>query len=260
MDNLPNYYCAGSHLSLQLPNGVASVTVVRPFTPFTICQVLLVRMDNVPTVVKIYDPRFLNHRGRSKRRPARPWSFALEAEAVRRSTPDPLVEFPPHPDVHDRVGWEMWYYRQMERAFLSEEESYKRLLDLQGHGVPRCFGSGRLILPDRAFFPHVVLLEYIPDAVNLKDITVRPRSSIIASLTKTVSSFGALGVTHNDLNLGNILFTPSDDPTRVVVIDFGESALRKDEPDDEWSSIVESNYDVGYLERRLAWKGWKDGS
>jgi hypothetical protein len=58
---------------------------------------------------------------------------------------------------------------------------------LQGHEIPHCYWSGTLILPNCAFFQHV-LLQYIPDAVNLNDIAVKPGKSVIASLIKTVSA------------------------------------------------------------------------
>jgi serine/threonine protein kinase len=151
-------------------------------------------------------------------------------------------------------------YQQMERAFRNEVESCQRLRGLEGQGVPLFLGSGRLLLEGRSFSPHVVLLEYIQDAVTLKDIAVRPKPSIISSLAKTVSAFGALGVTHNDLTLDNILFTPYDQPTRAIIIDFGAAECCEDESDEEWSYIVRGNYDAGYLKKLMVWKGWGDES
>ena len=257
MANIPSYYSSGSRLSLQFATGVASVTVVEPFTPFTMSQVLLVLMNNLPIVVKVYDPRFLDHRKASRRSLARPWNFDIEIETIRRTTPDPNFEFALHPGDDDRVGWEIWYYQQMECAFRNEVESYKRLHQLQGHGVPLCLGSGTLNLPGRALSPHVLLLEYIPDAISLQNIIVRPDQSVIASLLRTVNAFAAMDVSHNDINSSNVIFSPSNYPTRAVIIDFGHSYLRDDELDEDWEGIVCQSDDVGYLKRRLARKGWK---
>jgi RIO-like serine/threonine protein kinase len=75
---------------------------------------------------------------------------------------------------------------------------------------------------------------------------------LVRSLLHTVGKFGRLGVTHTDLNPGNTLFSPGDRPTRTVVIDFGECALRREEEDDErWAEVVDENGDVVWMRRRL---------
>jgi hypothetical protein len=211
----------------------------------------------VPTIIKVYDPRYFNHRQSSKYRPAHPWSYQIEAEVIRQTTPDPNFDFSLYPQHNDFVGWEIWYYQQVEYTFRSEVESYMRLAPLQGREIPCCYGSGHLVLENRAFFPHILLLQYIPDAVNLRDIVVKPDQSIILSLVETVCAFGALGVTHNDLNPGNILFSPPNSPTHAVIIDFGHAYYREDgDSDQEWNDIVKENGDVGAFKRLLVWKGW----
>jgi len=256
MVEIANYYRQGSILSLKLDTGTAPATVMQPLTPFTSSQVLLILLDGVPTIMKVYDPRFLCHRQPSKHRPARPWDCQIEAEAIRQTTPDPNFDFSAYPGRNDRVGWEILYYQQMECTFRSEVESYMCLAPLQGHEIPCCYGSGHLILANRAFFPHILLLQYIPDAIDLRDIAVKPDRSIILSLFKTVSGFGALGVTHNDINPGNILFSPHNAPTHAVIIDFGHAYYRESESDQEWDEIVKENGDVRAFKRLLGWKGW----
>jgi RIO-like serine/threonine protein kinase len=103
-----------------------------------------------------------------------------------------------------------------------------------GCEIPCCYGSGYLVLENRAFFPHILLVQYIPDAVHLRDIAVKPDRSILLSLFKTVSAFGALGVMHNDINPGNILFSPRNAPTHAVIIDFGHAEYREGDSDEEW--------------------------
>ena len=248
-----DYYRPGSILSLQLTTHITSATVMDLFTPFTMSQVLLVRLHEGPfRIVKVYDPRFFNYRQASKNWPAHPWSYELEVKAISQTTPDPNFDSNSTPDDDDSVGWEIWFYQQMEHGFRNEVEVYKRLHSLQGHKIPHCYGSGVLILPNRAFFPHIVLLQFIPDAVNLRHITVKPNQSLITSLIETASSFGALGVTHNDLNPGNILFTPHTAPTHAFIIDFGHAYVREEESDEEWDEIVKENRDVGTISRVLA--------
>ena len=51
-----------------------------------------------------------------------------------------------------------------------------------------------------------------------------------------VCSFAPHGIIHCDVRKGNILFFLKPPP--AVVIDFGQSILREDEPDSEWESAV----------------------
>jgi serine/threonine protein kinase len=256
MAEFPTYYHPGSILILQLATGIESVTVIHASTPFTSTQVLLIHLHNRPAVVKVYDPRFIDYRQASK--PARPWSYELEEKAIHQTTPDPNFDFSIFPGADDRVGWEIWYYQHMECGFRGEVEFYKHLHSLQGLEIPRCYGSGTLILANRAFHPRILLLEYIPDAVNLKEIVVKPNQSVIVSLINTVYVFHTLGVTHNDLNSTNILFCPHSAPTRAVIIDFGEAYFREDgDSDQEWNEIVKGSGDAGAIKRVLTWKGWE---
>jgi hypothetical protein len=194
------HYLAGSQLCLQLATGIISVTVVNAYTPFAISQLLLILLNDLPIIAKVHDTRFLSHRSGTKNMPPHPWSYEFEVEAIRQTNPNPNLEFAPHPA--SRVG-EVSSSANGTR-FRNEVESCQRLRCLEGQGLPLFLGSGSFLLEGRSFSPHVVLLEYIQDAVTLKDIAVRPKPSIISSLAKTVSAFGVLGVTHNDLTLDNI--------------------------------------------------------
>lgn len=257
MVEIPNYYHPGSTLTIQLATtNIISVTVVRSFTPFTMSQALLVCLHDGPTrILKVYDPRFAEHR--HKYTPTHPWTQRLEAQAISRTTPDPIFDFMSFPDDNDRVGWEIWYYQQMERRFRSEVESYRRLHSLQSYRIPRCYGSGTLILPNRTFSPRILLLQYISDAISLEDIAVKPDQSVLTFLAETAHAFGVLGVTHNDINPGNILFSPRTAPTHTIIIDFGEAYFREDDDsDEEWDEILKGNWDVDAVRQVLVWKGW----
>ena len=137
----------------------------------------------------------------------------------------------------DELLWEEFFYRAAEDAFDSELAAYSRLKDLQGEGIPRLYTSGNLTVdPLRPISPHVIALEYIPsESLSTINPSTVPRS-LARSLITTVRSFASHGIIHCDIRPDNILF--SQEPSRVVVIDFGQSILREDEPDSEWESAV----------------------
>lgn len=67
-----------------------------------------------------------------------------------------------------------------------------------------------------------------------------------------MSAFGRLGVAHCDLNYGNIFFlVRCGHIDRALFIDFGNSDVREDEQDEEWSVIVEEQSDMWYLNKWL---------
>lgn len=104
------------------------------------------------------------------------------------------------------------------------------------------YGSATLDLkfvdePPRVFMPKVVLLEYIPNTIILGDIMAYPELPksippyLAKSIETTVNSFGTLGVIHSDINPGNILFSPRNNPKRAIIIDFGNSYFAEGEMD-----------------------------
>ena len=107
-------------------------------------------------------------------------------------------------------------------------------------------------LSDRASSPHVLFLEFLPDAESLAlvDPKVVPLS-LLHPLLDAVDEFGAFGVVHNDLNLGNIIFSPRYQPTRAAIIDFGEAGVREEEDEFEWAGIVEECADSTWIRKRF---------
>ncbi|KAJ7603403.1 hypothetical protein DFH06DRAFT_924397, partial [Mycena polygramma] len=220
--------------------------VVHAFTPFTTAEVftVLTPADTPPhlpfppsslIIAKVYDPKvhFRRHKSVGSQ-----WTLAAETSAVfARTAPfNPSFRSTELPEEGDLVGWEEYYHQICEYTFRDESSAYDRLAPLQGTAIPRCFGVGTrsLVAEQRVLSPRVLLLEYIPDAISLRDIdpSVIPADSKLELgnfLIKTAHRFAEFGVVHTDVNPGNILFTPVACPTRAVIIDFGESGVRRDE-------------------------------
>lgn len=172
-------------------------------------------------LAKIYDPRFYPHR---HWRPARPWSPEAESGAAsarhnRGMSRDPYFKAIGQPEPEDLPGWEERYFQTSERQYQAEAAAYGHLKKFQGSGIPHCYGTGSLQLSDRTISPHVLLLEFLPDAKSLDFIDLVVPLSLLQPLLDAMDEFGALGVVHTDLNPGNILFSPGYLPTRAVIID-----------------------------------------
>ena len=259
----------GQTVTLQTPERILTFTIDRPLAPFTKAVVLVARSPDLgldPVVVKIYDPRFLDERLVDFRtRPARPWSLEAES-AVDAIWGDPFDEVHLYKDEpEDAEGraalaalWEKYFRILSTGCFKTECEVYDRLCSLQGSAIPRLLTTGTVIPPDeRAIKPPAIVMEYISDAVSLCDVPadlVTPE--LCASLLRTVDSFAGLGAVHADVNWTNILFTPRERPTRVVVIDFGLGIARQEGEDDEaWQESVDYGHDGWQMRWVLGQRG-----
>ena len=186
-------------LSLQLATDIASATIMHLFTPFTMSQVLLACLhDDGPTwIVKVYDPQFAKHRLAYKSRPARPWSHELEAKAISRTTPDPNFNFSLLPEGNDRVGWEIWYYQQMECCFRNEVVSYNLLCSLQGHEIPCCYGPGTLsfltfFFSNTSQMQSVSRILWLNLSNRLSHLLRRPLIHLVCWASRTITSTQAI--------------------------------------------------------------------
>jgi serine/threonine protein kinase len=270
------FFAPGHTLSLSLTVDQAilecKASILKAFVPFTKSQVLLVKLQPdingipSPIILKVYDPRFINDRERpspSSFIPDRPWSLSLEIAAAERRKAVAHNERPDDYDEEnftdfDELLWEEFFYRTTEDAFNSELGAYLRLRNLQGAGIPRCYASGYLAVdPLRPISPHVLALEYIPgESLSTINPSSVPRS-LACSLITDVCSFASHGIIHLDLRADNILFS-SYQPSRVVVIDFGQSLLREHESDSEWESAVELEGNENLVKQLLHKAGIRD--
>ncbi|KXN81693.1 hypothetical protein AN958_03940 [Leucoagaricus sp. SymC.cos] len=94
--DIPDHYKPGAQLSLQVEAKPIIVEVIHPITPFTMGQILIVRLsysneiaeqlnlpqNDTPFIVKVFDPRFFDDR--RTREPPKPWTFAAKSEAVQK--------------------------------------------------------------------------------------------------------------------------------------------------------------------------------
>ena len=266
-----NPFPTGSSLSLLLDGKETPITlrVIHPFTPFTKGQVYLVEGQGFPEsllILKVYDPRFLDDR----QEPYQPWSLAAESLAVEKWKKGEISDEFQLWDLDDDVEvkpwhWEAEFFRSSENAFEAEVAAYKKLFRMQGQFIPKFYGHGRLLPTppmSRVFKPGAILIEYIPGS-TLRDIDptlVLPE--LFQPLMEAVARFDSCGVNHLDINANNIMLTPLDKPTRMVVIDFGCTNIRqKGETGKEWAKRIKG--EVGLLrtslEKKLGIKLSDDG-
>ncbi|KAF9508211.1 hypothetical protein BS47DRAFT_1488477 [Hydnum rufescens UP504] len=227
-----------------------TATVIKPFLPVTKSQVFLVNVHPAPggipspIILKVSDPRFIEDR--VSRSGDHPWSLENEVAAAERRAAvmqgdrqddydeDNFLDF-------DEVFWEEYAYRTMQLLFQSELAAYTRLRQLQGDGIPQCYGFGTLH-PDiqRPVVPNAHLLD--------------------AYFNHDCASHRSDGVIHNDLHANNVIFSPAkpETPSNVYVIDFGHAGLREDESDIDWGECLYVQGDEMRVRRHLSDVGVRD--
>ncbi|KAJ6532687.1 hypothetical protein DFH09DRAFT_1407917 [Mycena vulgaris] len=266
------YYQPGAQISLNLRSCAddrternVQATVVKALTPFTMSQVLLVDIDSpIPDILpatktsfilKVYDPRFLQHRKGTKSSAPHPWTLAAETTAARRRAFGADTFLPTWwPDDADAAGWEEYYHANAQQIFKNELAAYTRLRSLQDRAIPRCHAHGTLVLPTpakRMVVPHVLLLSHVPGPALRAVHPARVAPPVARALVDTVRAFGVLGVIHDDLRPDNILLFPGDDPERAFVIDFGNAEVRAEQTDEEWEWAVAEKDEPKLVEMML---------
>ncbi|KAF8211646.1 hypothetical protein K438DRAFT_1807657 [Mycena galopus ATCC 62051] len=270
---LHQYYQPGAQISLNLRScdGDATArnvqaTVVKAFTPFTMSQVLMLDINpphpdilppNTSFILKVYDPRFLQHRQGTKSSGPHPWTLAAETVAARRRAfgADTATSLPTWwPDDSDSAGWEEFYRASLELLFKNELAAYTRLRSLQGRSIPHCYAHGTLVLPSpskRMLVPRVLLLSYVPGPCLRAVNPSRVAAPIAHGLIDTVRAFGMLGVIHDDLRPDNIIVSPVEDHSSVFVLDFGNAQVRTDQTDEEWEWTLAENDEPKVVEMIL---------
>ncbi|KAI0719994.1 hypothetical protein C8T65DRAFT_634530 [Cerioporus squamosus] len=248
---VPSMFSAGQNISLSTSGRTLTFSIDRPFTPFTKSVVLLAKSTDLgpkPVVIKIYDPRFLDERAAATLPPG-----AFDEDKLWEDEPDG-----PDGQAERAALWEERFRRLSAECYASERSAYEHLRVHQGSAIPRLLLTGVLLPPDeRAIQPSAIVLEYIPDAISLRDVPGDVLDvKMCVALLRAVDSFSAHGVFHGDINQNNILFTPKTRPVRAVVIDFGCAGIRADDEDeDTWRFNVQFAADSQRLRRLLKEKG-----
>ncbi|KAG2108948.1 uncharacterized protein F5147DRAFT_836815 [Suillus discolor] len=201
---------------------MCAALIRKAFTPFTKCQVLLLKIEDVPVgaglpnllIAKIFDPRFNYERKNTcKRRSYIPWSAAKEKAAADRRAFAPGDDF-------SIPQWE-----RVLGSLVVGRNLLSRLGHLQGSTIPQLYASGR------------VALGHGENPATIQDPHSAP-SSAYQELVKAVSTLASFGVIYADMRPDNIVVSSSH-PRRVVLIDFGLCQFRTNEDsDDDWQEIV----------------------
>ncbi|TCD67612.1 hypothetical protein EIP91_012177 [Steccherinum ochraceum] len=266
-----SHYLCSSRLAIYIsPADILEVEVIKPFKP-TSAQVVVARQTQTATlptllIVKVFDPLAIKRAANDPK-----YSLANEAAAAERRADEsqPLVvrsmSFG-HPDLEDDEGrlafswgeyggvlyapedeeddpvvWEEYFFKLALQQYHKERISYGKLQTLQGDVIPRCYGTGRLNLPDRPIMPRVILLEYVQDAPPIdwfrslspihKRMLAVDGPDADAGIYK---QFWKLGVIHHDIGSRQILVKRD----RLVVLDFGLALVREPEDSDElWDDL-----------------------
>ena len=246
---------------LRLIDGTSlSLQIIKPFLPFTKSQVFLVRLEpargNLPSelILKVFDPRYLDDRVSppESNLPSRLWTLEAETNAAHyrqeiaegKRPDDFTVDLLYDDEEAEPYLWEEHFYRLLKESRESEADAFSRLTSLQGTVVPKSYGLGNIVPPEntRGIQPLAVLMEYIP-GTPLADAEVGKMNlppSIFRPLLDAVKKFKDLSVYHSDINDHNVLISPSEAPTRAILIDFGCAGVREDgESEEEWMRNVE---------------------
>ncbi|RPD62706.1 hypothetical protein L226DRAFT_558715 [Lentinus tigrinus ALCF2SS1-7] len=196
-------FSAGQRISFITSERTFTFTIDRPFMPFTKSVVLLVRSQELGpdlVVLKIYDPRFLDERiPPAPSIPARPWTLAAERAAVAfppgtyNDECQLYAELADDPKaIAERAAlWEAHFISLSTECFEAEKMAYEHLCVLQGTVIPRLLLTGAILPQDeRAIQPPAIVLEYIPDAISLRDVPVEAvEADLWTTLARIVDSF-----------------------------------------------------------------------
>jgi len=252
-----------------------SLQIIKSFLPFTKSQVYLVRPETPSNglppeiVLKVFDPRYVDERITSTSvLPPRLWTLEAETaaanyrqEIAEGKRPDDFTLDLVYEDGEAKPYlWEEYFYRYFMESSENEVEALNRLISLQGTAIPKLYGSGNVLLPanTRSIQPPAVLIEYVHGTTlaDFKANKLNISPAIFRPLFDAIKVFKDLGVYHGDISGRNIIVSPSEAPSRAVLIDFGRAGMREDgELEEDWMSIYEFYSDEKQLKSALRVNG-----
>lgn len=138
----------------------------------------------------------------------------------------------------------MAFRRSAQGLYERELRAYERLAKLRGYAIPDLHAAGRVSadnflakatrqsgqLPEMRpeYYPHAVLIEYIPDAQTADRFGLgrlhRSHPEQSAALRNALREMHELGVVHTDIKPDNLLLGRD----RAVLLDFGYAKRRED--------------------------------
>ncbi|TFL04900.1 hypothetical protein BDV98DRAFT_653621 [Pterulicium gracile] len=266
-------------------------SVIHSFEPFTLSVVLLAQRNPDATepsstrmILKIYDTRYLRDRKETPNMylTHRPWIADAERTAAETRaafargdfTEDPYdngdalyEDWPPsdNPPAQARRSalWEEHFYRYMLETYHHERRAYQALHDLQGTLIPRFLAEGFFVPPPedgRSWEPPAIILEYIPSITlgNISSDLLTP--ALYLPFVEKVDKLHTYGLAHGDLHADNVLLSPADNPTRTLIVDWGNAPFREDieDPtsDKDWKFQYRMSGDSLRLRHALREKGF----
>lgn len=253
------------------------VNIQKPLQPWTLSCGMIVEILGSPgtngdngnsaaqtVFLKLYDWRFATQLRDDNG--IDPWTeeFGSEyAKMVMRGEVDGFVEKLSDEEFREATeeDWdagqnEASLTQEMLKIYRAETSAYERLNDIQGQMVPRFFGALEMdITPDgitpneqqrQHFQIKGILLEYVP-GFSLSDLVsnVPPEAcqGIVDQGIRIVHALSDRDVLNTDVRPSNFIVSRSGDDDqamdyRLVMIDFGQSRLRReDESDPEWGRV-----------------------
>ncbi|KIK64214.1 hypothetical protein GYMLUDRAFT_40504 [Collybiopsis luxurians FD-317 M1] len=269
------------------------VRVLEVFEPITISPVLKVALATeslsiaLPStlVLKVYDRRYANdlrefydapELSEESEEAFRAWAPSgsglrrtLEEWKEKRRADDELDIEPSAEETEAYLATPLASYYE------NEVRVYEHMVSMQGNEIPRFFGRTRFIIeshnaqPDRMTDAEVpgILVEYM-EGTRLDNLSIDALSpALCQKCVDIVLAFGDNGVLNQDVRLENFIvpsspgILPSGSENRrrdLVMIDFAQSRLRREDEDDEqwkrekWSTDEEGA--IGYvLQTKCGW-------
>ncbi|KAG8703266.1 hypothetical protein FRC09_004265 [Ceratobasidium sp. 395] len=264
---IPCPYSVGSTFCLRVTLSSGStlesqVTVLETYAPFTISPVMRVSLDFtlIPDqkrapyplppelVLKVYDRRFagdlreqyhLNSPTHETETRYHQYIASGRAPEGRRAIGEEIDTFGSFEACPQEL-LEHLIATRIGPHFDSEYAAYRRLESLQGREIPKFYGSTEFLdgqsVPGLHLSVRGILLQRIQGtSLENMDPALFNVNNVFMDALRVVDACGDLGVLNQDVRLGNFIVKPDG---AVVMIDFAQSRLRKEDEDDlDWKRV-----------------------
>ncbi|CAE7174024.1 unnamed protein product [Rhizoctonia solani] len=252
---IPCPYVLGATFKLEIspPHGdpfVAEAKVTHVFSPFTMSSAMKVALTPqsdstaLPSeaVLKVYDRRFADDmREQEGLVPATyegeaQYAQYLASEDVAKTEDEvyELMDQIPEGDPNPLTLDEHLAAFIIKSFFESETTVYPILSDLQGKHIPTFYGTTRFVDGSATLDTTVpgILIEFIPGtSLSNIDPANTDLDAVCSTAMDIVYTCGDRNILNQDVRLGNFIVKPNG--SEVVMIDFGDCRLRREDEDDQ---------------------------